>query len=268
MSPQTRTRLVGGLFGAALPTIAFTQIAFYAWSDSGPWAASILHDARWWIGGAMIFVALVLAAGFIGTDEARPATPRKRGISFETRARIAWTLLTVAFVAYLFWHAAFRSWSASLPFLISFHFLSFQDWRWWVGALITSLGLFLAAVLVMAGELKIRTLPVTPIDDPTHVLRLDETGNEMALPPERDRIAAPADIEDPRIAAWVASEAQEPVPDVGWIILRWLRFVLAGLLVLMIVHYWLMREISFDYVLALAIAYAFALFSWWLRRTR
>jgi len=271
MSPETRTRVVRGLLTAALPALAITQVASYSWSGADQLAIHAFVQWPWWVGSLAVFVALVLAAGFvaIGAEESDPISrSHGREMRLQTRFRIAWVLFTAALIAYFFYRTAFASWFDSLPVLISFRFLSFQDWRWWVGAGIAGFGLFLAAVVVMGGGIKSRTLPVTPLDDPSHELRLDEHGDEIGPAPDSDLGGAwsyaPAPQQDP-LPAPGRSETPRVFRASG---IPWIRAAVAATTVLLAVHFWRAREISVDYAVILALTYALSIVYWWLARVR
>lgn len=186
MNAKPRTRLSFGLLCAAIPALTFAHIAFWAWNGAGPRA---LQDWRWFAAGTAAFVALVVAAGFIVIgDESAVESPssRHRDTATPAQQRIAWMLLVAGLLAYFFGRAASRSWFYSLPFLARFHFLNFQAWYWWVGALFVSLALMTAAAVVaFRGERYPHERATTPIEDTSHRLLLDARGNEISEVPSR-----------------------------------------------------------------------------------
>ena len=260
MKPEPRSRLSFGLLCAAIPALTFAQVAFYAWIGWGPRA---LEDWRWFAAGTVVFIALLIAAGFIviGDESAAAATApsRYRPSTTPARQRIAWILLLAALLAYFFYRSAFGSWWRSAT--LGFRWFGFQEWYWWVGALFVCLAFLTAAAFVAFGnERGTLERATTPIEDTSHRLLIDEHGNELAEAPRREGeviFRMPGTLDAARAtAARTPPNIRGSRPLSSWL----QRFAVATVTALVLTSLGLTREVASEVlaVLAMTVSVAFA----------
>jgi hypothetical protein len=267
MNAKPRTRLSFGLLCAAIPALTFAHIAFWAWNGAGPRA---LQDWRWFAAGTVVFTALVVGAGFIviGEESAVDSpSSRHRGSATPGQQRIAWMLLVAGLLAYFFYRSASRSWFYSLPFVARFHFLNFQAWYWWVGALLVSFALMTAAAVVaFRGERYPHERATTPIEDTTHRLLLDAHGNEIAeVPSPASELVARA----PDTPVNATAERSKPNIHGRDVFASWLLcFAVTMAMVLVLMSLRLSREAAREAVAVLSMTASVAFAVWIFVRNR
>lgn len=269
MNPEPRTRFPLGLLCAAIPALAFTLEAFYAWAGAGP---RVLADWRWLVAGLAVFVGLVLTAGFTAIDrhDAGLSARHRRESAATTRKRIALVLLVAALLAYFFDRAAFSSWFFWLPMIPGrFRFLDFQDWYWWVGALVACSMLVLAAAAILSRNQR-DTLEraTTPIEDTSHRLLLDAHGNEIPEPSLRESETA-SRIPEPEDAAHATTTRRNPRIRESNAAFFWLlRFAITTVTVLVLMSLRLPRDAGFEVLAVLTMAGSVAFAVWIYVRNR